>query len=149
MIDAKEKLGDAMTALSALRDDDAGKNEMDDIDDNYVTPSIEMEDDEMEEEEEKEEEEEEDKDKDYLITTSESCLDNPGYYLNHRGRAVQCSWLMDGRDPTNESRRIHNCGYTDTGGGENNDQQQQILVLLPEATDLGKMCKNTCVTCGQ
>lgn len=123
MIDAEEslsELGDAMTSLSALRVD-TGKNDND-------TLSIEA----VEGVEENAVEED-------VITPS--CLDNPGYYLNHRGRAVQCSWLIDGRDPTHESRRINNCGY----GGDANGKNE----LLPEASDLGKMCKNTCGTCDQ
>ncbi len=79
-------------------------------------------------------------DKDTITTAS--CLDNAGYYLNHHGRAVQCSWLIDGRDPTNESRRINNCGYGDAGSDSDGSKNQ-----LPAVTDLGKMCKKTCGTC--
>ena len=119
------KLGDEMTALSALRVD-AGKNDEDSSPIAEDAEQIEV-----------------DEDVTDSITTS-SCLDNTGYYLNHHGRAVQCSWLIDGRDPTNESRRIHNCGYGD-GGGSNSAGNENPL--LPAATDLGKMCKNTCGTC--
>ncbi|KAL7549273.1 hypothetical protein ACHAWF_012545 [Thalassiosira exigua] len=62
------------------------------------------------------------------------CEDGRGYYLNHHGKPKQCSWLTNGHDPTDETRRIKNCGYR---GSE-----------YPEGTDLGRMCQNTCGTCG-
>jgi hypothetical protein len=62
------------------------------------------------------------------------CVDEQGYYLNHNGQPRQCSWLINTSDPTDETRRIHNCGYADSN---------QYSV----GTDLGKMCKKTCGTC--
>ena len=62
------------------------------------------------------------------------CVDYEGYYLNHNGQPRQCSWLIDSSDPTNETRRIHNCGYRESN---------QYSV----GTDLGKMCKKTCGMC--
>lgn len=144
VIEAKEdmkELGDTMTALSAIRVD-AGTNDVD-------KSSIEL----VQAKEEAEQDAEDTKQQvvgvedvvegdTSFATVLLPCVDNAGYYLNHHGRAVQCSWLIDGHDPTNESRRIHNCGY---GGGSDKDETNDVL---PVATDLGKMCRNTCGTCG-
>jgi hypothetical protein len=62
------------------------------------------------------------------------CDDYQGYYLNHNGQPRQCSWLINVSDPTDETRRIHNCGY---------DDSKQYSA----GTDLGKMCKKTCGMC--
>mmetsp|Transcript_14261 Transcript_14261/g.25962 ORF Transcript_14261/g.25962 Transcript_14261/m.25962 type:complete len:444 (+) Transcript_14261:169-1500(+) len=62
------------------------------------------------------------------------CYDGNGYYLNNHGQPQQCSWLINNSDdPTDETRRIQNCGYRNSE--------------YPEGTDLGRMCKNTCGTC--
>merc|ERR1711966_236909 len=62
------------------------------------------------------------------------CYDGDGYYLNNHGEIKQCSWLINSRhDVTDETRRIQNCGYPQSA--------------YPEATDLGKMCRDTCGTC--
>lgn len=119
------ELDDAMTALSAFRIDDGMKD---------ATSTTEMEE---EEDDELVAGKEDGADEDTAIT---SCIDNTGHYLNHHGRAVQCSWLIDSRDPTDETRRIDNCGY----GGISSSNAD-----LPTVTELGKMCRNTCGTCGQ
>lgn len=63
------------------------------------------------------------------------CYDRNGYYLNNHGQIKQCSWLINSRhDSNDETRRIQNCGYPQSE--------------YPEGTDLGRMCKNTCGTCG-
>ena len=62
------------------------------------------------------------------------CVDHEGYYLNHNGQPRQCSWLFNTSDPTDENRRIHNCGYADSN-------------QYSAGTDLGKMCKKTCGMC--
>ena len=64
----------------------------------------------------------------------ENCVDKEGYYLNNEGIPQECSWLTDSLDPTDESRRISNCGYPGSD--------------FPEPTDLGKMCIQTCGLCG-
>jgi len=61
------------------------------------------------------------------------CFDEEGYYLNHHGHPKQCPWLTNSRDPTDETRRIRNCGYHHSD--------------YPEGTELGRMCKSTCGTC--
>ena len=71
-----------------------------------------------------------------LTTTPTTCIDNNGYYLNHNGLPRQCSWLINSHDPTDETRRIHNCGYIDSGSNQ-----------YSVSTELGKMCKKTCGTC--
>lgn len=73
-----------------------------------------------------------------ILTTETTCIDNNGNHLNHNGLARQCSWLVNSHDPTDETRRIHNCGYIDNNSGRN-----QYSV----STELGKMCKKTCGTC--
>jgi hypothetical protein len=127
--DSKD-LDDAMTALSALRIDAGMKDDTSTIDTEGEKKA--------EDTKELVVDEKEEVDNDAIPTSS--CIDNTGHYLNHHGRAVQCSWLIDSRDPTDESRRIHNCGYGDISNS-NSD--------LPTATELGKMCRNTCGTCGQ
>ena len=72
-----------------------------------------------------------------ILTAPATCIDNNGYYLNHNGLPRQCSWLINSHDPTDETRRIHNCGYN-IGSSTN-----QYSV----STELGKMCKETCGTC--
>jgi len=69
------------------------------------------------------------------LLRSTICSDNEGYYLNNFERVEQCSWLINSEDPTDESRRMFNCGYP--GSKE-----------YSTSTDLGKMCKATCGTCG-
>ena len=67
-------------------------------------------------------------------TQEEDCSDQEGYYLNNFGFVEQCAWLINSRDPTDETRRMYNCGYP--GNHE-----------YSEGTDLGRMCKKTCGTC--
>jgi hypothetical protein len=67
-------------------------------------------------------------------TKDMSCVDYQGYYLNHHGLPRQCSWLISTSDPTDETRRMHNCGYADSN-------------QYSAGTDLGRMCKKTCGTC--
>jgi len=69
------------------------------------------------------------------LLRSTICSDNEGYYLNNFERVEQCSWLINSEDPTDESRRMFNCGYP-------NSKEYST------STDLGKMCKATCGTCG-
>ena len=69
------------------------------------------------------------------LLRSTICSDNKGYYLNNFDRVEQCSWLINSEDPTDESRRMFNCGYP-------NSKEYST------STDLGKMCKRTCGTCG-
>ena len=64
----------------------------------------------------------------------EGCSDQEGYYLNNFGFVEQCAWLINSRDPTDETRRMYNCGYP--GNHE-----------YSKGTDLGRMCKKTCGTC--
>lgn len=69
------------------------------------------------------------------LLRSTICSDNEGYYLNNFERVEQCSWLINSEDPTDESRRMFNCGYPNSK-------------KYSTSTDLGKMCKATCGTCG-
>jgi len=69
------------------------------------------------------------------LLRSTICSDNEGYYLNNFERVEQCLWLINSEDPTDESRRMFNCGYP-------NSKEYST------STDLGKMCKATCGTCG-
>eukprot|EP00970_Alexandrium_tamarense_P009684 scaffold1942_cov197-Alexandrium_tamarense.AAC.16 len=63
----------------------------------------------------------------------DECYDGSGYYLNEHDHPRQCSWLNGSSDPADAiTRRERNCGTS---------------VEYPDATDLGKMCKNTCGTC--
>ena len=68
-------------------------------------------------------------------TQEEECSDQEGYYLNNFGFVEQCAWLINSRDPTDETRRMYNCGYP--GNHE-----------YSKGTDLGRMCKKACGTCG-
>ncbi len=59
------------------------------------------------------------------------CYDGNGFYLNENDHPRKCEWLVDKGDPSDDSRLIKNCGYS-------NDHR---------LTDLGRMCKHTCGTC--